>query len=77
LRRFTRRLGCANAPLFGRFRLLRVTPLCEHHQLLLNSRNLRLGLLPLLSKGFELLVRGRGLARLIHDGHLFGLAGVA
>jgi hypothetical protein len=51
--RFARPLGRLNLAFFRPFRLLLVTPLREHHQLLLNSGYLRRGSLPFVSKGFE------------------------
>src|SRR5215207_10850451 len=63
LRWFARRLGPPDASLFRYFRLLLVTPLREHHQLLLNSGDLRRGPLPLSRKGVEF----------APSGHEFGL----
>src|SRR5829696_7301194 len=63
LRWFARRLGPWDAPLFRPFRLPLVTPLREHDQLLLNSGDLRRGLLPLSRKGVEF----------APSGHEFGL----
>src|SRR5215213_4411645 len=59
LRWFARRLGPPDAPLFRYFRLLLFTPLREHHQLLLNSGDLRRGSLPFLSQDFEFALGGR------------------
>src|SRR3954469_25658622 len=52
-RRFARRLGRLTLAFFRPFRLPLVTPLREHHQLLLNSGYLRRGSLPFLSQGIE------------------------
>ena len=57
--RFTRRLGCLTLAFFRPFRLPLITPLREHHQLLLNSGDLRRGLLPLSRKGVEFATGGR------------------
>src|SRR5215207_1786491 len=51
--RFARPLGHLNLAFFRPFRLPLVTPLREHHQLLLSSRNLRPRLLALMSKDVE------------------------
>ena len=63
LRWFARRLRPSDTRLFRYFRLLLVTPLREHHQFLLNSRNLRRGSLPFVSQGVEFAT----------GGHEFGL----
>src|SRR5215213_6897038 len=59
--RFTRRLGRLTLAFFRPFRLPLVTPLREHHQLLLNSGYLRRGSLPFLSQGIEFTTGGHEL----------------